>query len=167
MFIALNPRRPVDSFRRLAPTPLSPLPPILRTLFQVPYPASPLFATLTKTAGCVPKIPISVHPDLFAQRSLSPHHPPQSSFLPSTPHRPLTSSSLTPLTATPMNLLACLANKRLTPQLNPLAATLTKNRGAPFPAVLIAANLRIRSVRNIQHYGRSNVYPKSHFPAPF
>jgi hypothetical protein len=31
---------------------------ILRTHFQVPYPLSPLFATLTKTAGCVPKIPI-------------------------------------------------------------------------------------------------------------
>jgi hypothetical protein len=27
------------------------LPPILRTLFQVPYPATPLFATLAKTAG--------------------------------------------------------------------------------------------------------------------
>jgi len=27
------------------------LPPILRTLFQVPYAATPLFATLTKTAG--------------------------------------------------------------------------------------------------------------------
>ncbi|SRR6266478_3334964 len=31
---------------------------ILRTHFQVPYPLSPLFATLTQTAGCVPKIPI-------------------------------------------------------------------------------------------------------------
>src|SRR5467141_569588 len=29
----------------------SPLSPIFRTLFQVPYPATPLFATLTKTAG--------------------------------------------------------------------------------------------------------------------
>src|SRR5712664_1833504 len=27
-------------------------------LFQVPYPVSPVFATLTKTAGCVPTIPI-------------------------------------------------------------------------------------------------------------
>lgn len=33
------------------------LPTIFRTLFQVPYTATPLFATLTKTAGCVPKIP--------------------------------------------------------------------------------------------------------------
>src|SRR6266849_7612080 len=28
------------------------------TLFQVPYPISPLRATLTKTAGCIPTIPI-------------------------------------------------------------------------------------------------------------
>ncbi len=27
-------------------------------LFQVPYPVTPLFATLTKTAGCIPTIPI-------------------------------------------------------------------------------------------------------------
>jgi len=38
--------------------PLLPLSPVFRTLFQVPYPATPLFATLTRTAGCVPKIPI-------------------------------------------------------------------------------------------------------------
>src|SRR6267143_5369537 len=36
----------------------SPLSPIFRIFFQVPYPATPLFATLTKTAGCVPTIPI-------------------------------------------------------------------------------------------------------------
>src|SRR5258708_27133153 len=29
----------------------SPLSPVFRTFFQVPYPATPLFATLTKTAG--------------------------------------------------------------------------------------------------------------------
>jgi hypothetical protein len=40
------------------PTVHSTLPPILRTLFQVPYPATPLFATLGKTAGCVPIIPV-------------------------------------------------------------------------------------------------------------
>ena len=33
---------------------VSGLPPIFRTLFQVPYPAIPLFATLTKTAGSHP-----------------------------------------------------------------------------------------------------------------
>ena len=27
-------------------------------LFQVPYPVTPLLATLTKTAGCIPAIPI-------------------------------------------------------------------------------------------------------------
>jgi hypothetical protein len=43
----------------------SDVPPIFRpvfsiayALFQVPYPASPLPATLTKTAGCIPTIPI-------------------------------------------------------------------------------------------------------------
>jgi hypothetical protein len=35
-----------------------PLPPIFRTLFQVPYPASPLFATLPKTAGVCGILPI-------------------------------------------------------------------------------------------------------------
>jgi hypothetical protein len=35
---------------------------IAYTLFQVPYPVSPLLATLTKTAGCTPTIPILVHP---------------------------------------------------------------------------------------------------------
>src|SRR5882724_8489578 len=33
---------------------------ILRTLFQVPYTVSPLLATLMKTAGCTPTIPIPV-----------------------------------------------------------------------------------------------------------
>ena len=44
---------------------ISDVPPIFRpvfstacALFQVPYPASPLPATLTKTAGCMPTIPI-------------------------------------------------------------------------------------------------------------
>src|SRR5882672_3738033 len=33
--------------------------PIFRILFQLPYPASLLFAALRKTAGCQPTIPIS------------------------------------------------------------------------------------------------------------
>src|SRR5438445_570919 len=33
------------------PSPLLPLSPIFRIFFQVPYPATPLFGTLTKTAG--------------------------------------------------------------------------------------------------------------------
>ena len=40
---------------------------VLRAHFQVPYPVSPLLATLTKNAGCVPKIPIL---------ELGPRHPP-------------------------------------------------------------------------------------------
>jgi hypothetical protein len=44
----------LPSPRRLS----SSLAPIFRTLFQVPYPASPLFAVLKKTVGCVRKIPI-------------------------------------------------------------------------------------------------------------
>src|SRR5260370_36667369 len=44
------------------------LSPIFRTLFQVPYPLTPLFATHTKTAGCVPKIPILVYPERRCRR---------------------------------------------------------------------------------------------------
>jgi hypothetical protein len=33
---------------------VSPLPPVFRMFFQVPYPLTPLFATLTKTAGVYP-----------------------------------------------------------------------------------------------------------------
>src|SRR6266404_890210 len=40
------------------------------------------------------------------------------------------SVSVSPLAATVMNLLASVANKRLTARLNPLDATLTKNRGS-------------------------------------
>src|SRR6266403_2128779 len=43
------------------------------------------------------------------------------------------SVSVSPLAATLMNLLASVANKRLTARLNPLAATLTKNRGVGAP----------------------------------
>ncbi len=48
-FLGFNiPTFNLPTFQRLWLTPLSP---IFRTLFQVPYPGSPLFATLTKTAG--------------------------------------------------------------------------------------------------------------------
>ncbi len=36
---------------------------VLYALFQVPYPLSPVFATLTRTAGCTPRIPILVQPE--------------------------------------------------------------------------------------------------------
>src|SRR5882762_1636920 len=49
------------SFRPSSPqlSRLASLFPIFRTLFQLPYPASLLFAALTKTARCQPTIPIS------------------------------------------------------------------------------------------------------------
>ena len=59
--------RPSPTFRRRG---LSDVPsPILRTLFQVPYAASPVFATLTKTAGCAGVFfpfwnPLLYHPGL-------------------------------------------------------------------------------------------------------
>jgi len=44
-FRAASPTLPILSHPRIS------VPPIFRRLFQVPYPVSPLFATLTKTAG--------------------------------------------------------------------------------------------------------------------
>src|SRR6266404_3824788 len=51
----------VSTFRPSSPqlSCLASLFPIFRTLFQLPYPASLLFAALTKTARCQPTIPIS------------------------------------------------------------------------------------------------------------
>src|SRR2546430_6731665 len=45
VIVALHPCRPVFSIL------LSPLNPVLRMLFQVPYAVTPVFAILTKTAG--------------------------------------------------------------------------------------------------------------------
>jgi len=44
---------------------------ILRTLFQVPYPITPLFLTLTKTPGCVGILPNLEPADHFPLRPLS------------------------------------------------------------------------------------------------
>src|SRR5258708_155913 len=55
-------------------------PPILRTFFQVPYPVTPLFTTLTKTPGCGCILPI-------LERAVSPSH----SVLISLPHYLVTS----------------------------------------------------------------------------
>jgi hypothetical protein len=55
--------------------------------------------------------------------------PPDPYLVTSLSHYVLTSSSLSPLAATPMDLPASVANKRLTIRLNPLDATLTKYRG--------------------------------------
>jgi hypothetical protein len=51
----------VSTFRPSSPqlSRLASLFPIFRTLFQLPYPASSLFAALTKTAACHPTIAIS------------------------------------------------------------------------------------------------------------
>src|SRR3981189_618612 len=50
--------RPSSQILFLCPGPVRlSLPPVFRTLFQVPYPATSLFATLAKTAGCVPTLP--------------------------------------------------------------------------------------------------------------
>jgi hypothetical protein len=48
-------------------------------------------------------------------------------------------ATVTPLAATLMDLPASVANKRLTAELNPLAATLTKTRGCCFPRALRTA----------------------------
>jgi len=42
-------------------------------LFQVSYPVSPLRATVTKTAGCIPTILILVHPERLLRRELNAH----------------------------------------------------------------------------------------------
>ena len=48
---AIHPFRAASFAPTIASYPSDSLSPIFRTLFQVPYPASPLFATLTKTPG--------------------------------------------------------------------------------------------------------------------
>ena len=57
-------------------------------------------------------------------------------FLTSLPHYFLSPSSLSPLAATLMDPPASVANKRLTVWLNPLDATLTKNRGVGTPSLV-------------------------------
>src|SRR5437899_2079648 len=68
---ARKPRKPgavrlFSTYRLISSIPFLTIPrhplslfPIFRTFFQVPYPASPLFATLTKTAGYIPIPPDS------------------------------------------------------------------------------------------------------------
>src|SRR5467141_3494201 len=63
--------RPSNQILFLCPGPVRlSLPPVFRTLFQVPYPATSLSATLAKTAGCVPTIPI-LELDLCARQPYS------------------------------------------------------------------------------------------------
>src|SRR5258708_439038 len=58
--------------------------------------------------------------------------PSNSSYLPPSLSR-RQPAPLTPLDATLMHFPASVANKRLTAELTPLTATLTKNEGGPFP----------------------------------
>ncbi len=84
-----------------------PLPPILRTLFQVPYPLSPVFATLARTPGVYGYSSHSGTSSLPSHRSPTP-------FPASLPHCLIPSSSLSPLAATLIDPPASVANKRLT-----------------------------------------------------
>src|SRR5260370_348646 len=113
-----------------------------RTLFQVPYPVSPVFATLTKTPGVWgysshSGTHLSVAAD--SMRAMSAF---QSLLLTTAtgsltarpsgctdPIRVTTTPALSPLPATLMDLPASVANKRLTAWLSFLDATLTKKRG--------------------------------------
>src|SRR5712692_8631336 len=57
--VSRGPRQAFRHFLRVAKSCfLSPFFSTPSALFQVPYPVSPVFATLTKTAGCIPIIPI-------------------------------------------------------------------------------------------------------------
>jgi len=47
--------------------------PLFRTHFQVPYPATPLFATLTKTPGCLGILPILELVFICSARHTCPH----------------------------------------------------------------------------------------------
>src|SRR5216683_963082 len=115
---------------------------ILRTLFQVPYPVNPVFATLTKTPGVWgysshSGTHLSVAAD--SMRAMSAF---QSLLLTTAtgsltarpsgctdPIRVTATPALSPLPATLMDLPANVANKRLTAWLSLLDATLTKKRG--------------------------------------
>jgi hypothetical protein len=64
----LHHRCPVRLSLAISLPPVSPFPAILSALFHFPYPVTPLLATLTKTAGCVPTIPKMVRPRLLFGR---------------------------------------------------------------------------------------------------
>ena len=81
---------------------------VLRTLFQVPYPLSPLLATLTKTAG------VGTNNSHFGLTIADAKGSPR---------------SLSRLSATLTKPSLSVANKRLTGKLTLLDATLTRNQG--------------------------------------
>jgi len=122
VYIASHPRRSPASFLDQTPVPYAPAPKSLsHNLFADPHPLN-LYATIfyKNMPGRGYSRPFDV--ETFQHADLPP-------FLTSLPHYLLTSSSLSPLAATLMDLPASVANKRLTVRLSPLAATLTKNRG--------------------------------------
>ena len=161
--VAIQPRRSLDSFPRLSLYPAfsrisrrSTLRPsdvptlrlqssILRTLFQVPYPLSPVFATLTKTAGVwgysshfgsraqseEPLIPFLATPRKISQRA------DVATFKRS-------DAPLSPLSATLIDLPQVLQTKDLQRNVTPLDATLTKkwegwvgpSQGGPYTSAL-------------------------------
>jgi hypothetical protein len=74
-------------------------------------------------------------------------------LLTSLPHTSL--RPLSPLSATLMGLPASVANKRLTAQLNPLDATLTKNRGYPLQANSLSSPRRKSSSTGVAIISRT------------
>jgi len=127
----------IRPFRAASPTlpilchpPVS-VPPIFRRLFQVPYPVSPLFATLTKTPGVW---------------GYSSHFGTARSVLPvSSCNRPASS----PLNATLMRIPASVDSKWLTVALTLSDATLTKNTGGVCGPYLLTSLLRVCPIRPI------------------
>src|SRR5260370_3191088 len=140
--VPITPSLPVRLARYLVTSKTNKPTSILRTLFQVPYPVSPVFATLTKTPGVWGYSSHSgTHLSLAADsmRAMSAF---QSLLLttatgslttrPSSCTDPISRTptpALSPLPATLMDLPASVANKRLTAWLSFLDATLTKKRG--------------------------------------
>src|SRR5713226_8170229 len=128
VYIASHPRRSPASFLDQSPVPYAPAPKSLsHNLFADPHPLN-LYATIfyKNMPGRGYSRPFDV--ETFQHADLPP-------FLTSLPHYLLTSSSLSPLAATLMDLPASVANKRLTVRLSPLAATLTKNTGGEPPQI--------------------------------
>src|SRR5260370_18637577 len=63
-FLTSRSRSKVLKFRSLFPS--------VYALFHFPYPVSPVFATLAKTGGCVPTIPVFVLTSPLAQKKSAP-----------------------------------------------------------------------------------------------
>src|SRR6266478_1620958 len=75
--------------------------------------------------------------------------------------------SVSPLAATLMNLLASVANKRLTARLNPLDATLTKNRGMGAPPCASDKDAHPERLSGVEGFFSSGSFPPSFSTKPF